>query len=384
MSWGARILLLVFGLGVGVATAEIVPRVFSWLMPRGFRGVERVYTGRARWEQMMVADPDLGYRPRPDLDFQFPSEGRKIPIRTTSHGLGDVGFRDIGTTSPFEAIAIGDSFTFCDDVPADACWVRQLGALTGLRIGTLGVSGYSTLAEARLLARYGPALAPRLVIQTVFPNDFMDNVLFERWRESGTADFWTWRAQQEGRSPLRRWLADRSVVYRLAEVGLRGWDDKTVPYQKDGLDLVFRVDRWWLGAADGERAAEFDRGWALMKQALGDVKTITERLGAHLLVVLIPMKEEVYWDRLRTRLPGGEASTAESPLTVVRQFCAAGGLACCDLTEALGAEAHRGGQVYFRVSGHWNDAGNAVAARAIAACLAERGWAPAVAGRTGS
>jgi len=384
MSLRARLVLLLFGLVVGIGTVEIVPRVFSWLMPQGFRGVERAYTGRARWEQMMVADPSLGYRPRPDLEFEFPSEGRKIPIRTTSHGLGDIGFRDIGTRPPFDAIAIGDSFTFCDDVPVEACWVRQLGELTGLTVGTLGVSGYSTMAEARLLARYGPVLRPRVVIPTLFPNDFNDNVAFERWTNSGTADFWAWRMQQEGRGAVARWLADHSMVYRLVDVARRGRDNKTVPYRAEDLDLVFRVDRWWLGTADGERAAEHEQGWRLMQRALQDMRASTEQMGAHLLVVLIPTKEEVYWDILRTQLPDGGAVPSASPLAAVREFCARTGMACCDLTEPLRAEAARGRQVYLRVSGHWNDAGNAVAAGAIAACLSERGWASGAVAHAGS
>lgn len=376
----AVLLLVVFGLLAGIIAVEGGARAAAWLMPQRFGGVDRAYTGRVRWEEMMVADATLGYRPRPDLEIRFPSEGRTIPVRTTSHGLGDIGFRDIGTRPPFDAVAIGDSFTFCDDVPAEACWVRQLGELAGLRIATLGVSGYSTLAEARLLARYGPVLRPRLVIPAIFANDFNDNVAFERWAGSGAPDFWAWRMQQEGRTGAARWLADHSAVYRLLDVARRGRDSRSVAYRDGGLDLVFRVDGAWLGVADARRAADRARGWQLMQRALREMRATADALGAHLLLVLIPAKEEVYWDLLRTRLPEATVRAARSPLAELRAFCEQEGFACCDLTPPLRAEAARGRQVYLRVSGHWNDAGNAVAARAVADCLAARRWdAPALA-----
>src|SRR5215470_8108614 len=189
------LVLLAFGVMVGLAAIEIVPRVLPRLMPKGFRGLERIYTGRAKWEAMMVADSYFGYRPRPGLDVLYPSEGRKIPIRTTSLGLGDIGFRDIGTHAPFEVIALGDSFAFCDDVRAEECWVRRLADATGVSVATLGVSGYSTLAEERILQRYGPQLHPRLVLLGLFPNDFNDNLDFDEWEHNGGNDFWSWRGK---------------------------------------------------------------------------------------------------------------------------------------------------------------------------------------------
>jgi hypothetical protein len=58
---------------------------------------------------------------------------------------------------------------------------------------------------------------------------------------------------------------------------------------------------------------------------------------------------------------------------VVRTFCQANNIHYCELATAMQAAARQGQQLYLRVSGHWNDEGNAVAARTIAACLAEQG-----------
>ena len=372
---GALVLLL-FGCFVGLALVEIIPRLIPHLLPSGFRGLERVYAGRAKWEKLMIADPFLGYRPRPDMDLSMPSEGRDISVRTTSYGLGEVGFRQIGATAPFDAIALGDSFTFCDDVAAEGCWVRKVGEQAGLSIATLGVSGYSTLAEARLLERYGLPLHPRIVLVAVFANDFNDNVDFDDWLASGNDNFWVWRTQAEGRGPMARWLAEHSQSYRLLEAATRGSSQKTFHYQQGDLDLVFRVDRWWLPDSDRKRAEGRERGWRLMRGALDKMNKDAASAGATLVVVLIPAKEEIYWGLVRDHTPNlgeGGAAEADHPLEVVRQYCADQQIHACDLRPTLQPIADQGKQLYLRVSGHWNDAGNVVAGAAVASCLARDG-----------
>ena len=369
----ASIGLLLFGLGVGLALVEVVPRVIPHLMPKGFRGLERVYTGREKWEKMMVGDPYLGYRPKPQLDILYPSEGRNISVRTTSYGLGDIGFRDIGAHPPFDAITLGDSFTFCDDVPVASCWVRQLADVTGLAIGTLGVSGYSTLAEARMLERYGRQLKPRLVLLGLFANDFNDNLDFDEWVHSGTDNFWDWRQGKQGRGHVGHWLAEQSMIYRLVDGALRAHKQTSYTYKQGNLDLVFRTDRWWLPASDAKRVREREHGWELMQQALLDMHANAAAVGADLAVVLIPAKEEVYWDIVHPSTAAAETTAVDHPLAVVRDFCTAKGIHYCDLTAAMQAAARRGRQLYLRVSGHWNDDGNALAATTIARCLKDRG-----------
>jgi len=376
-------LLLAFGCLIGLALVEILPRLLPRSLPAGFRGLERVYAGRAKWEKMMIADPDLGYRPRPDLDLMMPSEGKNVRVRTTSYGLGDVGFRDIEAEAPFDAITLGDSFTFCDDVSAEACWVRKVGERTGLSVATLGVSGYSTLAEARLLDRYGVGLKPRIVIVGVFANDFNDNVDFDDWLASGSDNFWIWRTHSEGRGPVARWLTDHSQSYRLIEAALRGSGKKTFAYKEGELDLVFRVDRWWLPDSDRQRKQGRERGWQLMRAALERMEESAAAAGAELVVVLIPAKEEIYWNLVRDHVRGGTggvASEADHPLEVVRHYCSERGLLACDLRSRLQPVADQGKQLYLRVSGHWNDEGNDLAALAVAECLRGRGLVEAAAG----
>jgi hypothetical protein len=300
----------------------------------------------------------------------FPSEGRDIPIRTQSYGLGEVGFRDVGTSPPFDGIAIGGSFTLCDDVPAEHCWVRQLSEQTNLSIATLGVNGYSTLASARMLDRYGRQLNPRVVLVDIFLNDFKDNINFDRWKQSGSTNFWTWLRRRRGRSDVDLWLSEYSMLYRVFDGGIRARGRRIHPYSRDGLDFVFRLDGWWLKLLDRPQET---RLWGLMQEALLDIKATASQMKAVPVVLLFPMKEEVYWDRIKKFAPDLAGKNVAHPFDVIRDFCEEQAILYCDLRGPLQAEAAKGQQLYHRISSHWNDAGNAVAAAAIARCLQDHG-----------
>jgi hypothetical protein len=368
---GQRIVKLLFGVVLGLLMGEAVLRFFPRsLMPKEFRILDRVYTARGAWEDMMLGDPYLGYKLKPNLDILFPSEDRKIPYRTTSYGLGDIGFRDIGTHPPFSAVAVGDSFTLCDDVPAEACWGRHLADTNGLSIATLGVNGYSTLAEARILERYAPPLKPRLVLVGVYLNDFKDNVNFDRWTRSGTDNFWVWLGHQRGRGKSGRWLADHSMIYRIVDGASRARGRQIHKYKEGNLDFVFRLDRWWLQLVKG---VERDPGWPLMQKALRDMRGTATAMGADFVVLIFPAKEQIYWDQARQFAPGKEDLNVDHPTDVLRDFCVANAIKYCEFTGPLREAARQGRQLYHRISSHWNDEGNAVGAQVIARCLANYG-----------
>lgn len=369
MKLASKVGLLALGLGVGLFFVEILPRTVMGFLPKNFRKLERVYAGRGKWEEMMVPDADLGYHPKPDLDLLYPSEGRNIVIRTTSHGLGDIGFRDLETSPPFDAIALGDSFTFCDDVPVETCWVRLLGQKTSLSIASLGISGFSTIAEARVLKHYGKQLRPRLVLLGLFPNDFNDNLRFAEWIESDNPDFWEWRKAREGRGAVLGWLATHSIAYRLVDSALRSRENKVIRYKKNGLSFLLRTDRW---ISDDEQESQRLEGWRLMREALLAMERDAAGIGAQLVVVLIPSKEEVYWNVVRDDLPAA-VEEIDRPLGLVADFCEEKGIPVCDLRPAFEREAEKYNQLYLRVSGHWNDAGNTLAADTIADCVRSRG-----------
>ena len=364
-------------IGIGVLLTLFTPVAFEALlavlpgalMPPAFRTITTFYTRRTQWQRLTAGDAYLGFKLRPDVDVRFPFEGGAIQIQTTSHGLGEIGFRDVGTRAPFGAIAIGDSFTFCDEVRAESCWVRRLADASGVSIATLGVSGYSTLAEARVLKRYGPAFNPQLVMVGVFPNDLADNVNFDEWARSGTDDLPAWLKRARGRQPAAQWLEERSMTYRLIAAAFRTRGRDMSRHRDGELDLVLRFDDWWMEIF---KAPEQHPGWPMMRDALLDMRRTAADMRAQLVVLIFPTKEEAYWDIARHYVPPSEDVDVDRLPRLLNTFLADHAIMGCDLTGELREAARHGRQLYHRVSGHFNDEGNRVAAMAIGRCLKDR------------
>lgn len=365
-----RLLALVISTFVGIVMFEVIlwtiPRR---LVPQEFRLLDRVYNARQAWQDMMKGDNYLGYKLKPNLDIMFPSEGRQINYKTVSYDFGDIGFRDVGTRPPFDVVVVGDSFSLCDDVPAENCWVKFLNDGTGVSFGTLGVNGYSTLAEQRVLERYGVKFKPKLFLLGVHPNDFKDNVNFDHWTRSGTDDLWVWLGNRHGRGQFGRSLANYSMLYRMVDGFRRSRGRPIHKYTDENLDFVFRFDRWWLRLLND---TENHPGFELMKKAMLQMREDAKGVGADFMVLLFPTKEQVYWDKARTFAKDPNMDP-DRPVETVKAFCDSVGLRCCVMTDELRAEAAKGQQLYHRINQHWNDLGNKIGAREIERCLNEQG-----------
>jgi hypothetical protein len=357
---------------LSVLVLELVPRLVPGLMPDKVKTVQRIYDARNSWESMMRPDRDLGFALRAGLDLEFPSEHGKIKVTTADLGIESLGYRDIGTKPPFDAVAIGDSFTFCDDSSVEDCWLRRLSDRTGLSIANLGVNGYSNLAETRLLAKVAPTLEPKITLLGFFPNDFKDNVHFENWTRSGTDDYWTWMRRKR-RSDTSEWLAQNSFLYRLFDAARRYGDRKTIDYKEGNLELVLRQDDWWWGVV---QRSEVTPTYDITQKALAEADQVAKASGSRLVVLLFPFKEQVYWDIARKYVERGKdltESDVDAPLRTIGEFLATQSIDYCDLTPVLRAEAKKGIQLYLKAGAHWTSEGNRAAAEGVEKCLADKG-----------
>ncbi len=106
-----------------------------------------------------------------------------------------------------------------------------------------------------------------------------------------------------------------------------------------------------------------------MQDALLDMQQAAADMGAQLAVVIFPTKEEAYWDIARRYVPALESVDVEGLPRLLTRFLADNSIASCDVTGELREQARGGRQLYHRVSGHFNEEGNRVAATAIARCL---------------
>jgi len=108
-------------------------------------------------------------------------EIRNVPFPGQSRAGYRADSRSLGQPHA-DIVALGDSFTHALEVDQDSTWPSRLGALTGLQVANLGVTGYETTREVELFRRYGSKLQPKLILLLVSPGDPSKNMFFHSWR----------------------------------------------------------------------------------------------------------------------------------------------------------------------------------------------------------
>jgi lysophospholipase L1-like esterase len=342
-------------LGVSVAfasaVAEIGLRLFPELMPEDAQL-------RRHWRDLnqpvTLADPYVGYMyppnhvgriSRSDDDFAF-------TFTTDEHG-----FRN---PSPWperaDIIVLGDSMAFGYGVDDDEAWTAVLAEqLPSHRIINLGLMGAAPQQYFRIYERFGQALQPDLILFCLFPgNDVGDAGRFDEWLKAG-AD-----------SDYRKWRHDENTEHTSVARRLRGLltQSYVVNLLRDARKKAFaQVSGRTVDFADGSRLQLAPAVYAgnesliqpghpnfrLVLDIAQRTRALAEQNGSHLLVLLIPTKEEVY-------LPLIE----ESPPPGIAPFVAAfeeAGIPYLDLTPPLQARARQGERLFFEVDGHPNAAG---------------------------
>ena len=128
---------------------------------------------RLRTPYPSAHDPQVGYIPRPNSLSVENYWGNRVTIDadgTRSNGRPD-GAEPLSGAPPI--LALGDSFTFGDEVDDDQTWPAHLEQLTGRRVINAGVFGYGfdqiVLRAEQLLVRLAPA--PGMLIVSLIADD---------------------------------------------------------------------------------------------------------------------------------------------------------------------------------------------------------------------
>jgi lysophospholipase L1-like esterase len=345
------------------------------------------------WEPQEIAgDPETVqprgfYAPRPPLAFAMNPEFRGRFRRRefdTQVEIGPLGIRDrdFGPRAPGvrRVVVLGDSYTFGWGVEVGERYVDRLEEDLAPRWEVIkaGVNAYGTREEGEWLRAIGWSLEPEIVVlQFCMGNDFADNVGPRRRAENGflvtedggiDGDRAGLGRDNGGRGgggaarapsvlgPVKTWLRAHSQLY------------------------VFLSERarWFrLGITRSERAASVvrdfngtvDAGLATTAALLGEIAADARAHGARFLVVIVPMRHQVY------DYAAVDRGALDHPNRALAAACDSLGIAALDLLPAFREETARGGpRLYFRRDRHWTREGHALAARALHEDLIARGW----------
>lgn len=133
---------------------------------------ERVTTSRP---QMYQAHPPFGYRlwPSRTLTYLYPRDHpRTLTVRSNRHGFRGEREFDAPDFRP-RVVVLGDSMVFGEGVEEEERFTDQLEKLAPKwRVDNLGMTGFGPDLMLRVLEEVGLALKPRVVILTIYTDDF--------------------------------------------------------------------------------------------------------------------------------------------------------------------------------------------------------------------
>jgi len=380
-AWIGRLAGIIFGLALAWLLAEVLLRaLFFALPPRLQLVLAPVHVTPFSERRLLpgpIWQPDIDYLTiaRPVTDFeQFGSAEVRFTV-TTEQLWGQRGAfrtRQEMVDRTVDGVVVGDSFAFCFTDAAD-CWVDRLAQQTGRNLINLGVVSTGSVAHGRVLQDFGLPLKPPLALWQWYGNDANEDYGLAQLR--GEAQ--TPPGDDTPAAPERSWLEENSAVYVLIQM-LLGQDNRYAAslqfldqsWAQDGdVRLGFGRSYLW-GAFDLSRPQNAE-GWQLSQEALLSAQEQVEGYGGHLVIALMPTKEQVYRDLAEPLIGADHMALLDANYQAMLDFCAAEKLTCLDPLPMFQERAAAGEQLYYTTDIHLNARGNAALADWLAAWLAE-------------
>lgn len=339
------------------------------------------------------------YRLLPNLDFDFIAQVNQekvvFEILTNSHGMR---WREVSVDKPVgvERIAfLGDSFTFgesADRVENSFSGIFE-SSLQGnaYEVLNFGVDGYGIDDSGLYLAEEIMGFEPDYCFLMFFAgNDFRDTYLgLDKFDISTGLAKWNWAVLEEKiPAPLRGGshsnrptpepnLLERSKLYthlrslwkRFQEADAEAVAIETIDPAQFTIEEKFTAFNYWI-------KADYDDVMLKAKDAaleeLARIEQLTAQNGVQLVIVAIPMEEQVYAATWQGEDPRGTAFDIRKPQAYVEQFARDNAIPYLDLLPHLRKYvATTGRDVYpnARQKGgdiHFNNEGHAVTGRLLA------------------
>lgn len=302
-------------------------------------------------------------------------------IHTNAFGMRDRPHSVEKPPGVFRIVLLGDSFMEAFQVDFEDALASLLeeqlarGTDREIEVINAAVSGWGTDQQLTWLKRYGLRFEPDLVLVAMtLHNDVLDNLrqtfhhledgeLVERPRIETPWLSYHWSRLKARCTALLHLCALAYHATRQPQVG----------------EAVRELDSHVVGLLRKRSPPRIVHGWDLTRALLDETRQVARQSGARTAVFLIPLAIQLSEARLGRFLQdhglAPEAVALERPQAQVRAWGERVGVPVIDLLPAFRRRvAHGAGPFYLLPGdGHWNEAGHALAAEAVARELAEQG-----------
>jgi lysophospholipase L1-like esterase len=377
-------LLMVFGLGLGIASSELLARMF-------------VPLSDFLWQW----DPAIGMKLIPG------KHGRSVKpgLYDVSVQVNSAGFRDrehaLDKPAGIRRVALlGDSVVEALQVPFEESITplieRQLQTVgIHCEVINFGVSGTGTAREYLALRDYALKYRPDLVLLFFVGNDFGDNtrelkglsyIPYPQTRKDGSLIL-----DQNGH-PLFTAFADQPSRFRVLTNVLRDYS-KSYRLVRETIDTLPSLDEMWgrlspksivaaasnspkdtnLGLYEIYRTQpkpQWTKGWRVTEDLLTAMRDLAVENHTEFAVVMVPSAWEVYpqrWQEVLDQTPGMRGADVDValPSRNLNRFLSDQHVRVIDLLPDFSARAAVAPPLYLRGDGHWTAAGHRLAADLI-------------------
>jgi hypothetical protein len=388
-----RIIAVILGLIIPLLLIEIGIRVAYHSLTPGLqvalRFVRITPFTNERLAPLPLWQDDNDYqtvvRPGERGSLQVGSITLQFRISTYAWWGGRVGFRTPQPeTGRVDAVAVGDSHTFCFVDDKD-CWINILNASAGLNIANFGQPVTGSISHERLYYDFvaKPELKlgqPKLVLWQFYGNDYNDDyglaLMNHTNKTPPPADLLT-DFQTPAPYSFDQWLSENSAIYTMFTALSRANSQQNTlfvdPYRVKVGASEMDFGRPYLSASFDMSQARNQEGEQLSHEAILRTRDIVEKNGGKFIILMMPTKEEVYRDLTEPKMGSAALDGLAAPRLRLMDFCKAQNLTCYDMTAVLVAKAKQNVLLFHYDDIHMNPEGNRVFADAVAALLKTEG-----------
>ena len=306
----------------------------------------------------------------PGADVRYARSEFDHRVRINSFGLRD---DEHGLTKPAgvtRILILGDSFAEGKQVRLEETFPKQLESMLrgqsanrGWEVVNGGVSGYGTAEEIKFFELYGRAFEPQIVILAFFVgNDLEDN---------RNSPFFRWHDGRLEERPVRAPSPIELLVDRIKEYGASHFH--LWQFLRDRYHTIYarRSPRGGELPSVGEEVpwpdteSRQEEDWKLTEALLDRLHASVRKANARLLIAAIPDRTQVDdEERAKANHAALRPGDRDADQRRLAAFVRSRSIPFVDLLGPL-REAHRQERTYFRIDGHFNARGHAVAAHEI-------------------
>lgn len=378
--WRTRILLMSGSILFTLLLIEIFVRAFFDVLPVEIQSDIQAIQ-RAPWESERLI-PVLPFTLDLNIQAYIAPNYTDYPVRWgdayftfTTRG---VDWHRAGLRSPepiwaIDALIIGDSFSFCWVEETD-CWAWKLQTDYGWHIINAGQPGTGTGAQLNMMREIAEPYAPKLIIWQMYSNDSQDDYDLARMNEQ-VSELQTPPPVLPPRELTG--LEKYSVVAHLINNILNPRPAPPVIHtQKVRVDgRTVMIPSGTYPPADNRLYESVRYGWEQNIAHYTQGHEYAQSIGAEILIVLIPTKEEAYRAKLTELGVYDDAYWSQVGDSRARllALCAENNWHCVDMLPIFEAAIADGETVYWGYDFHLDVSGNALVAEAVDAYIRENG-----------